>query len=166
MLGLFVTLGIAILTLLVILLWFVPHLLQQQEQKSASEAAHLREMLLDVLHEQEDVTLRQGQLGTSLSYLQEQLEHIGTGPMLNPQGSEPIDFSGLQALENHVRALQSQIETQMNLSRTQVEQSNESWFHLLSLLAAILERIRELSTTHAQSIVSVQGCKPHEHRCH
>ena len=36
MTALFVALGIAVITLLALLLWFVPHLLHQQAQRSAS----------------------------------------------------------------------------------------------------------------------------------
>src|SRR5215207_7396125 len=78
MTALFVALGIAVLTLLALLLWFVPHLLQQQALRSAGESAQLREMLLDMLSEQEAVTMRQAQLGTSISYLQDQIEHLAS----------------------------------------------------------------------------------------
>jgi hypothetical protein len=58
----FIALGIAIITLLFILLWYVPHLFQQQAGRSAREAAQLRDMLLDMLNEQEAVMQRQAQL--------------------------------------------------------------------------------------------------------
>ena len=73
MTALFVALGIMVLALLVLLLWFVPHLLQQQAQRVAGETSQLREMLLDLLTEQEAVTMRQTQLGATLSHLQDQL---------------------------------------------------------------------------------------------
>ena len=47
MAALFVALGIAVITLLALLLWFVPHLLHQQAMRSANESARLRNMLLD-----------------------------------------------------------------------------------------------------------------------
>src|SRR5919206_126388 len=71
--ALFVALGIMVLTLLALLLWFVPHLLQQQATRVAGETSQLREMLLDLLNEQEAVTMRQTQLGSSLSQLQDQI---------------------------------------------------------------------------------------------
>jgi Na+/phosphate symporter len=145
MLGLFITLGIAILTLLVILFWFVPHLLQQQAERSASETAHLREMLFDMLNEQEVVTLRQGQLGTSVSYLQDQLEQHKTLRQ-NPHTASRPDAAELYELEQRVVTLQHQIENHLESYRERTEQDNESWMHLLGLLAAIQERIGELST--------------------
>src|SRR5499433_3026320 len=74
--ALFVALGIMVLALLALLLWFVPHLLQQQATRVAGETTQLREMLLDLLNEQEAVTIRQGQLNASLSNLQDQLTEI------------------------------------------------------------------------------------------
>src|SRR3954449_6541748 len=71
--ALFVALGIMVLALLALLLWFVPHLLQQQATRVAGETTQLREMLLDLLNEQESVTIRQTQLGASLSSMQDQL---------------------------------------------------------------------------------------------
>jgi hypothetical protein len=67
-----------VLALLALLLWFVPHLLQQQATRVAGETTQLREMLLDLLNEQESVTIRQGQLNTSLSSLQDQLSDIAS----------------------------------------------------------------------------------------
>jgi hypothetical protein len=76
MLALFVALGIAVITLLVLLLWFVPHLLYQQAVRSAQEAADLRGMLLNMLNEQEAVMVRQAQLSTAIADMQNQLEQI------------------------------------------------------------------------------------------
>mgnify|MGYP000864462602 CR=1 FL=1 len=42
--ALFVALGIMVLALLALLLWFVPHLLQQQATRVAGETGKLREM--------------------------------------------------------------------------------------------------------------------------
>ena len=53
MTALFVALGIMVLALLALLLWFVPRLLQQQAVRVSDESAQLREMLLDLLSEQE-----------------------------------------------------------------------------------------------------------------
>lgn len=76
MTALFVALGITITTLLALLLWFVPHLLHQQALRSDQEAAELRAMLRNLLHEQKRVTLRQAALSTTLAHLQEQLEDV------------------------------------------------------------------------------------------
>jgi len=51
MTALFVALGIMVLALLALLLWFVPRLLQQQAVRVSDESAQLREMLLDLLSE-------------------------------------------------------------------------------------------------------------------
>src|SRR6185295_18019395 len=74
--ALFVALGIMVLALLALLLWFVPHLLQQQATRVAGETSQLRDMLLDLLNEQEAVTVRQNQLGSSLAHLQEQIAGV------------------------------------------------------------------------------------------
>ncbi len=76
MTALFVALGIMVLALLALLLWFVPHLLHQQATRVAGETSQLREMLLDLLSEQEAVTMRQTQLGSSIAHLQDQLSSI------------------------------------------------------------------------------------------
>lgn len=52
---LFIALGIAVLSLLALLLWFIPHLLHQSAMRSVSEMAGMRDMLLDILNELEDV---------------------------------------------------------------------------------------------------------------
>jgi hypothetical protein len=67
MTALFVALGIMVLALLALLLWFVPRLLQQQAVRVSDESAQLREMLLDLLSEQEAVTIRQTQLGAAIA---------------------------------------------------------------------------------------------------
>ena len=54
--ALFVALGIMVLALLALLLWFVPHLLQQQASTVAKETDDLRKILLDVLNEQRRLT--------------------------------------------------------------------------------------------------------------
>src|ERR1041384_5982576 len=76
MTALFVALGIMVLALLALLLWFVPHLLQQQATRVAGENGQLREMLLDLLSAQGAGTTGQTQLGSSLSTLQDQLTSI------------------------------------------------------------------------------------------
>jgi hypothetical protein len=148
MTGLFVALGIAILTLLAILLWFVPHLLQQQALQVAHESAQLREMIGEMINEQEAVAMRQVQLGTSVSLLQDQLDLVRQE---NEQGVAPLarfDPDTLQMLETRVSSLQVQIDQQMYAARIHNGQENESWVYLLGLLTAIQERIRVLSEEH------------------
>jgi cell division protein ZapA (FtsZ GTPase activity inhibitor) len=147
--ALFVALGIAVITLLALLLWFVPHLLQQQAIRSANEAAQLREMLLDMLSEQEAVTMRQSQLGTSLSYLQDQIEQVVVASA-NPQQMAALADSGeLRRIEDRLVTVQTQLQGWMEgrtgVERKRVEQDNESWSNLMNLLAAIQERVGSLS---------------------
>ncbi len=167
MLGLFVTLGIAILTLLIILLWFVPHLLQQQAHQAASESAHLRDMLLDVLSDHEVVAMRQGQLGTSLSYLQEQLERVippdaDSSHRWHGAAAPSPDDTDLHDLEQRLLTMQVMIENHIGASRTRDERDNESWAYLISLLSAILERVRDLPGS--QTVETPWS--HHEHHCH
>ncbi len=108
--ALFVALGIMVLALLALLLWFVPHLLQQQATKVAVETSQLREMLLDLLSEQEAVTMRQTQLGSSLGHLQDQLTIIaetGVGMVSRPQITAEANT---QQLESRLTEIQNQIQ--------------------------------------------------------
>ena len=110
--ALFVALGIMVLALLALLLWFVPHLLQQQATRVAGETTQLREMLLDLLNEQESVTIRQGQLNASLSNLQDQLSDIasaGNRALVVDQEASRVAESGMQQLEARLGELQGQI---------------------------------------------------------
>jgi len=160
MAALFVALGIAVLTLLALLLWFVPHLLQQQALRSAGESAQLREMLLDVLNEQEAVTLRQTQLSTSISYLQDQLEHIVIAP--GQQNAVPAaDQAELRRIEDRLSALQQQLQVWLDqrggAARQRAEQDNESWGRLMDLLAAIQTRVGDLSQERSGAAVSAHA---------
>src|SRR5262249_4724085 len=109
MTALFVALGIMVLALLALLLWFVPHLLQQQATRVAGETSQLREMLLDLLSEQEAVTMRQTQLGSSLSHLQDQLASMAEsgGPAVRP--AQLAAEVGIQQLESRLTEFQNQI---------------------------------------------------------
>lgn len=94
MTALFVALGIMVLALLALLLWFVPRLLQQQLMRTSDESAQLREMLLDLLSEQEAVTIRQTQLGAAIAQLQARLDVVA------PSGEDTLGMidriNGLQ----------------------------------------------------------------------
>jgi septation ring formation regulator EzrA len=171
MAALFVALGIAVITLLALLLWFVPHLLHQQAQRSAAEAARLRNMLLDMLNEQEAVTLRQSQLGTSIAYLQDQLEQIvglaqrgsqDEATSLQARGLAPVaDQTAMRQLEERIAALQTQIQgwldTRARVQRSAQAHDNEAWAHLMSLLSAIQERVGQLSVERTNASAGLQA---------
>ncbi|NWF78609.1 MAG: hypothetical protein HXY37_01000 [Chloroflexi bacterium] len=151
MTALFVTLGIAVITLLALLLWFVPYLLHQQAVNNANEAARLRDMLLDMLNEQEAVTMRQSQLSASIAYLQDQLEQVvGAAQRAPAPGQGLADQEALRQIETRITAMQSQIQgwldTRTRAQRHVQVQDNEAWAHLMGLLAAIQERVGQLST--------------------
>lgn len=149
MLGLFVALGIAILTLLAILLWFVPHLLQQHEARVAAQSDQLHEMISEMMHEQDVLAMRQTQLGTSIAYLQDQIEQlvsIGVAIEDHPTRMLPtVEPDTIQAIEERMSSLQVQIDRYAHTDRTRTRQENESWLYLLGLLGTIQEHIRHLS---------------------
>jgi hypothetical protein len=163
MTALFVALGIAVITLLALLLWFVPHLLHQQALHSASESARLRDMLLDMLNEQEAVTLRQSQLSTSISYLQDQLEQIVQIAQRDPgRGHTPVLEQGaLRQLEDRIGSMQTQIQgwldTRARVQRNSQAQDNEAWAHLMSLLGAIQDRVGQLSVERTNVSAGLQA---------
>ncbi|HMQ30526.1 MAG TPA: hypothetical protein PKD53_07340 [Chloroflexaceae bacterium] len=163
MAALFVALGIAVITLLALLLWFLPHLLHQQAVRSAREASALRDMLLDMLNEQEAVTMRQSQLSASIAYLQDQLEQIvGAAQRDMSRGQLPAtDQAALQLLEERIGAMQSQIQgwldTRAHAQRSAQVHDNEAWAHLMSLLAAIQERVGALSVERTTATVGLQA---------
>lgn len=148
MTALFVALGIAIITLLFILLWYVPHLLQQQAGRSAREAAQLRDMLLDMLNEQEAVMQRQAQLSAAMTNLQQQLSQLTAMSPSSATGT--VDTAVVRQLEDRITALQQQIQRWIEVRGRQQHQhdvsESEAWANLLGLLAAIQERIAQLST--------------------
>jgi Na+/phosphate symporter len=162
MTALFVALGIAVITLLALMLWFVPHLLHQQALRSADESAQLRDMLLDMLNEQEAVTQRQSQLSASIAYLQDQLEqmlqaaHTGDEP-----DAERVSPAALRQLEDRIGAMQTQIQawldTRGQAQRNVQAQDNAAWANLLSLLASIQERVGVLSMERSHAAVGVHA---------
>lgn len=163
MAALFVALGIAVITLLALLLWFVPHLLHQQQVSSANEAARLRDMLLDMLNEQEAVTLRQSQLSASIGHLQDQLEQIVAVAQRAPaaDGLSAGDQAALRQLEERIGAMQTQLQGWLDgrarVQRNAQAQDNEAWAHLMSLLATIQERVGKLSTERTSASAGLQA---------
>jgi len=162
MTALFVAVGIMVLALLALLLWFVPHLLQQQAQRVAGETSRLREMMLDLLSEQEAVTMRQTQLGATLSHLQDQLAGIAeAGVGQAARQAQIAADAGIQQLETRLTELQSQIQEwaqqRPQEAATRSAQDNESWAYLMSLLSAIQDRVGALSRDRASVQAGLQA---------
>jgi hypothetical protein len=150
--------------LLALLVWFVPHLLQQQATRVAGETTQLREMLLDLLNEQESATVRQGQLNASLSSLQDQLSDIasaGNRSMVVDQQASQVAESGMQQLEARLSELQAQIKEwadgRQHGARQRAAQDNEAWANLMGLLASIQERVGTLSQDRASVMAGLQA---------
>ncbi|HEY1015597.1 MAG TPA: hypothetical protein VGE07_23005 [Herpetosiphonaceae bacterium] len=145
----FFLLSAALLLLAVLLLWFVPHLLSQQEQRASREALRLRQLLADVLGEQEAVALRQSQLGTSLSYLQDQLEQLHTSwpATVEELVTQPAATSRplLEQMDQRLISLQGQLEGWMHDRKGRLQsvstQENESWAYLMSLLGSMQDQL-------------------------
>lgn len=162
--ALFVALGIMVLALLALLLWFVPHLLQQQATRVAGETGKLREMLLDLLSEQEAVTIRQTQLGSSMAQLQDRLTEIvqgATSMHAEQTQTPPMAEQTAQQLEQRLSDIQTQIkdwtEGRQHGARAKAAQDNEAWAHLMGLLATIQERVGALSKDRAQVMAGLQA---------
>jgi chromosome segregation ATPase len=160
--ALFVALGIMVLALLALLLWFVPHLLHQQAARVAGETAQLREMLLDLLNEQEAVAMRQTQLGSSLVQLQARIEALGQiGNAVQPAQLTPEAAAGIQQLEARLGDLQSQIhvwaEGRGRGAQQRIRQDNEAWANLMGLLGAIQDRVGALSKDRSTALAAVQA---------
>jgi len=162
--GLFVALGIMVLALLALLLWFVPHLLQQQASNVAKETEDLRKMLLDLLNEQQAVTTRQTQLGSSMAHLQDQLATIVESAS-QPHGADPqsaqLAEQSINQLEARLGEVQGQIREWMDGrqqgARVRAAQDNESWANLMGLLATIQDRVGTLSKDRASVMAGLQA---------
>ncbi len=168
MTGLFVALGIAILTLIAILLWFVPHLLQQQALQVAEDTAQLREMIGEIVNEHEAVSMRQVQLGTSISYLQDQLEQVITINVSDEGESQYLlataDPDTLNAVQERVHQLEQQLAAYIKAQQAYTDQDNESWVYLIGLLSAIQDRIRTYPDDYEHLVASLaahSNCKPY-----
>lgn len=160
--ALFVALGIMVLALLALLLWFVPHLLHQQATRVAGETAQLREMLLDLLNEQEAVAVRQTQLGSSLVQLQSRIEALGQIGIAVPAAQlPPGTAASVQQLEARLGDLQHQIqlwaESRGRGAQQRAMQDNEAWANLMGLLGAIQDRVGALSKDRATALASMQA---------
>ncbi|NWG21304.1 MAG: hypothetical protein HXY39_13400 [Chloroflexi bacterium] len=156
---LFVALGIMVLALLALLLWFVPHLLHQQSARVASETAQLREMLLDLLNEQEAVAMRQAQLGSSLSTLQGRIELLAqNGSVTRPAPEMVATINQLEARLSDVQnQIQHWLDGRQQGAQARAMQDNEAWANLMGLLAAIQERLGILSRDRASAMAALQA---------
>lgn len=139
------------LLLLIGLLLFLPRLFRRQDVRTSEEATRLREMLLDVLSEQEAVTLRQAQIGSSLASMQTQIGQISENPATATLSPEVLaEAAGFPQLDRRIEALQGQIgvyfEQSGQAQRDQRIQDSQSWTHLLGLLATMQDRIAVLNT--------------------
>ena len=140
MTALFVALGIMVLALLALLLWFVPRLLQQQVVRVSDDASQLREMLLDLLSEQEAVTIRQTQLGAAIAQLQARFDVVA------PTGSDTI------SLIDRVNELQQTLQNWATQQRAAVAPSldgdamRDTINEILVRLDAIQVQLRDTTT--------------------
>ena len=140
MTALFVALGIMVLALLTLLLWFVPRLLQQQVVRVSDESAQLREMLLDLLSEQEAVTIRQTQLGAAIAQLQARFD------VVTPDSGDTIAMiDRMNALQ---QTLQQWSEQRSSGPHTNLDSSavSESIDAVLLRLDALHVQVRDTST--------------------
>lgn len=139
MTALFVALGIMVLALLALLLWFVPRLLQQQLLRTSDESAQLREMLLDLLSEQEAVTIRQTQLGAAIAQLQARLDVVA------PSGEDTLGMiDRINALQQTLQEWSEQ-RTPHNASLDGVSM-RETIDEILQRLDGMQTQIRDTST--------------------
>lgn len=144
------------------LIVMMPRIMSRQESRASDEAARLREMLLDVLSEQEAVTLRQAQIGSSIAYMHDQIGQIAsqeTTAKLTISPDEIAQATGLPQLQNRIEALQGQLgewfESRGQAQHQQRVADSESWSNLVGLLATMQDRIAVLN----QALV-VQQAQP------
>ncbi len=163
--GLIITTAIVVNVLLLLLAIFgILRILSRQESRGSEESARLREMLLDVLSEQEAVTLRQSQIGSSLNFMNDQLndlQHASRTTTLALSADEIAAVSGVPQLERRIDALQTELREWFHTgaqARQEQVANAESWGHLLGLLATMQDRIGELnhavSSQHAQPAIA------------
>src|SRR4028119_1672989 len=115
-------------------------------------AGRLREMLLDVLSEQEAVTLRQAQIGSSIAYMHDQIGQIATterSASVNISPEQIAEATGLPQLQNRIEMLQGQLgewlTTGVQTQHKSRVADSESWGNLMGLLATMQDRIAVLN---------------------
>jgi hypothetical protein len=147
MIELFIALGIGILTLLTILLWFVIHFLEQRETHFEIEITQLREIVCELTDEQEYQVMQQDQLITSISYLQNQIVQVVTVRSSN-ENTLPIlttfDQDAIETLGTRMSKLQVQIDNYADVLRRHTRQKNESWMYVIMELNTIQGHIGQL----------------------
>lgn len=151
--GYFIGAAIVLNVLLLIgLIVMMPRILTRQESRASEEAARLREMLLDVLSEQEAVTLRQAQIGSTISYMHDQIGQIATSDhtaQINLTPEQIAEATGLPQLQHRIEALQGQLGEYFEKgTQTQQKQrlaDSESWSNVMGLLATMQDRMAVLN---------------------
>ena len=137
--------------LLVGLIILGPRLLRRLDSRTSEEATRLREMLLDVLSEQEAVTIRQAQIGSSLSTMQGQIGKLAEleAPTFTLSPEALADAAGMPQLDRRLESLQGQLgsflERSANEQREQQLKDSQSWSNLMGLLATMQDRITSLN---------------------
>jgi len=137
--------------LLIGLILFLPRLFRRHDVRAAEDATRLREMLLDVLSEQEAVTLRQAQIGSSLASMQSQIGKLSEAEpqTVNLLPESLAEAAGLPQLQRRMEALQGQLgsyfEQGVSEQRVQQLQDTQSWTNLMGLLATMQDRIAHLN---------------------
>lgn len=150
-----ILIGVAVVLnvlLLLGLIFMMPRILNRQEGRATEEAARLREMLLDVLSEQEAVTLRQAQIGSSISYMHDQIGQLASGEHTANIALSPDEIAaatGLPQLQKRLELLQNQLgdwfQTGARAQQTQRMADSESWGNLMGLLATMQDRMAALN---------------------
>lgn len=138
------------LLLLLTLLIVVPRLLRRHETHTTDDALRLREMLLDVLSEQEAVTLRQNQIGATLAGLNRELARMAEGSSKELAPEVLAAAAGVPQLERRLEALHAQLggwfeRSTMTQHQNRVAQA-ENWGNLVGLLANIQDNIGTLNS--------------------
>lgn len=128
-----------------------PRLLRRLDNRTAEEATRLREMLLDVLSEQEAVTLRQAQIGVSITGMQKEIGKLAEAEpaAVHVSAEELAQAAGMPQLEVRIEALQGQLgswlERYANVHAEQELRDAQSWSNLMGLLATMQDRIATLN---------------------
>src|SRR3712207_385351 len=119
--------------LLVGLIILGPRFLRRLDSRTSEEATRLREMLLDVLSEQEAVTIRQAQIGSSLSSMQAQIGKLAEAdaPTFTLSPEALANAAGMPMLDRRLESLQGQLgsflERSTNEQREQQLKDSQSW---------------------------------------
>ena len=153
----------AIITNVLLLVGFgllVPRWMRRQDTYAAQEATRLREMLLDVLSEQEAVALRQAQLGSSLASMQNQVRKLTEAEQAAVQifPTALAEAAGVPQLDQRLAAIQGTLGAwvehstveQQAMQHAQQVRERQSWGNLLALLSTMQDHIASLNTAVAQ----------------